>query len=406
MGEEKPLEGSRPAEGEGDILNVLIVLLKRKTMILGITIGVGLLATIVSFLLPPIYRGETRIIPPQQGRQDMASQMLGQLGGAAGLLGATIAVKTPNEMYVEILKSRTILDRIIDKYKLMESYRKKYREDARKKLLKVFKAKEEKKSGIIILSVEDRDPKKAAEMANAFVQELKSVVGGLAVTEAAQKRLFFEEQLRGTKASLFRAEEEVKAFQQETGAMQIDAQARAVIEGIAGLRARIASQEVQLKVLRSYATAQNPDLQKIEEEVQGLRTELGKLESNEGKGHDPLMPTGRMVAVGTEYLRKLRDRKYYEIMFELLSKQYELARLDEARDAVVIQIVDPAVPPDKKVKPNRPLLVFLFMMIAFLVSLFVAFVLEFVEKSRLDPGKKKKMEALARYAKLQSPWFP
>lgn len=402
MGEEKPLGGSRPAEGEGDILNVLIVLLKRKTMILGITFGVGLLATIVSFLLPPTYRGETRIIPPQQGRQDMASQMLGQLGGAAGLLGATIAVKTPNELYVEILKSRTILDRIIDKFKLMDSYRKKYREDARKKLLKAFKAKEEKKSGIIILSVEDRDPKKAAEMANAFVQELKSVVSGLAVTEAAQRRLFFEEQLRETKASLLRAEEEVRAFQQKTGAMQIDAQARAVIEGIAALRARIASQEVQMKVVRSYATAQNPDLQKIEEEVQGLRAELEKLETSKGKGHDPLMPTGRMVAVGTEYLRKLRDRRYYEIMFELLSKQYELARLDEARDAAVIQIVDPAVTPEKKVKPNRPLLVSLFMMMAFLVSLFVAFVLEFVEKSRLDPGKNKKMEALAQYSRFRS----
>lgn len=402
MGGEKPLEGSRPAEGEGDILNVLIVLLKRKTIILGITIGVGLLATIVSFLLPPIFRGETRIIPPQQGRQDMASQMLGQLGGAAGLLGATIAVKTPNEMYIEILKSRTILDRVIDKYKLMDSYRKKYREDARKKLLKAFKAKEEKKSGIIILSVEDRDPKKAAEMANSFVQELKNVVSGLALTEAAQKRLFFEEQLRETKASLFRAEEEVKAFQQKTGAMQIDAQARAVIEGIAGLRARVASQEVQLKVMRSYATAQNPDLQKIEEEVGGLRAELGKLESSEGKGHDPLMPTGRMATIGTEYLRKLRDRKYYEIMFELLSKQYELARLDEARDAAVIQIVDPAVPPEKKVKPNRPLLVSIFMMIAFLISLFVAFVLEFVERSRLDPEKKNRLEALAQYARFRS----
>lgn len=396
------MEGSRPAEGEGDILNVLIVLLKRKTIILGITIGVGLLATIVSFLLPPIFRGETRIIPPQQGRQDMASQMLGQLGGAAGLLGATIAVKTPNEMYIEILKSRTILDRVIDKYKLMDSYRKKYREDARKKLLKAFKAKEEKKSGIIILSVEDRDPKKAAEMANSFVQELKNVVSGLALTEAAQKRLFFEEQLRETKASLFRAEEEVKAFQQKTGAMQIDAQARAVIEGIAGLRARVASQEVQLKVMRSYATAQNPDLQKIEEEVGGLRAELGKLESSEGKGHDPLMPTGRMATIGTEYLRKLRDRKYYEIMFELLSKQYELARLDEARDAAVIQIVDPAVPPEKKVKPNRPLLVSIFMMIAFLISLFVAFVLEFVERSRLDPEKKNRLEALAQYARFRS----
>jgi uncharacterized protein involved in exopolysaccharide biosynthesis len=201
--------------------------------------------------------------------------------------------------------------------------------------------------------------------------------------------------------SLLRAEEEVKDFQQKTGAMQIDDQAKAVIEGIAGLRARIAAKEVQLRVIRSYATSQNPDLQKIEEEAQGLRAELGKLETVGGRGHDPLMPTGRMVAVGTEYLRKLRDRKYNEALFELLSKQYELAKLDEARDAAVIQIVDPAVPPEKKVKPNRPLLVSLYTIIAFLTALLVAFVQEFVEKSRSNPEKKGRMEAIAKYARFR-----
>src|SRR5512146_2712349 len=160
MSEEKSLEGHQIVpEEEGDILSFFIVLLKRHTLILRLTAGVALLATIISSLLPPIFRAETRILTPRQGKQDMAAQLLGQLSGASGLLGASFAPKTPNEMYVEILKSRTILDHVIDKFRLMDSYRKKFREDARIKLLKRLRAKEEKKSGIISVSVEDRDPK-------------------------------------------------------------------------------------------------------------------------------------------------------------------------------------------------------------------------------------------------------
>jgi hypothetical protein len=145
-------------------------------------------------------------------------------------------------------------------------------------------------------------------MANAFVEELKSLAGGLAISEAGQRRMFFEDQLRETKVSLSRAEEEVKGFQQRTGAFQVDAQAKAIIEGIANLRARIVVKEVEAKVHRTFATAQNPDLQRTEEEVRALRTELEKIESGKGRGFDPLMSSERVPAIGMEYLRKLRQR--------------------------------------------------------------------------------------------------
>ena len=216
-----------------------------------------------------------------------------------------------------------------------------------------LKVQEDRKSGIISLTVEDRDPKRAADMANAFVEELKSLAGGLAISEAGQRRMFFEEQLRQTKVSLTRAEEEIKGFQQRTGMFQVDAQARAIIEGIARLRAGIAAKEVEAKVLRSFATAQNPDLQRVEEEIRALRIELEKVETSKGHGFDPLMSSGRVPEMGTEYLRKLRQLKYNETLYELLSKQYELAKLDEARDAVVIQVIDRAVPPERKSRPAK-----------------------------------------------------
>jgi capsule polysaccharide export protein KpsE/RkpR len=182
--------------------------------------------------------------------------------------------------------------------------------------------------------------------------------------------------------SLARAEEEIKVFQQRTGMFQVDAQARAIIEGIARLRAGIAVKEVEAKVLRSFATAQNPDLQRVEEEIRALRGELEKVETSKGHGFDPLMASGRVPEMGTEYLRKLRQLKYHETLYELLSKQYELAKLDEARDAVVIQVIDRAVPPERKSRPKRTLIVMLSTFIALFLS---AGVLAVVEVRKIRP---------------------
>ena len=347
----------QPAPEKIDMLDLAIVLLKRKKLIAGVTLGGCLLSVAVALLLPPIFRAETSILPPQQSSSSMLGQLMGQLGGLSGIAGAAVGIKNPNELYVGMLQSRTVVDRIIDRFDLMKSYDEEYREDARKKLMKYTEVESDRKSGIITVAVEGKDPRRAADMANAFVEELRALTGGIATTEAGQRRLFFEEQLKEAKSELSRAEEVFRGFQERTGALQIDAQAKAVIEGIASLRAMIAAREVQLKVLQTYTTPRNPDFQKVEEEVRALRMELSRLEGAGGRGPDPLMPTGRMPAVGTEYLRKLRDLKYSETLYEQLAKQYELARIDEARDAAVIQVIDPAIPPEKKVKPRRRLIV-------------------------------------------------
>ncbi|MBM4136839.1 MAG: lipopolysaccharide biosynthesis protein, partial [Nitrospira sp.] len=239
-------------EDEINILDYLIVLAKRKKLIIKITLGVATITAIISLIMTPIYKGETKILPPQQGSSSMAMQMISQVaGGAAGLAGSALGIKTPDEMYVDMLKSRSVLDRIIDRFKLMELYDEEYRVDARKALEDVLEVQADKKSGIITLSVEDKDPKRAADMANAFVEELKNLTKGLAVTEASQRRLFYEEQLKDVKESLVKAEEGMKGFQEKTGALQIDEQAKAAIEGIANLRAQIAAKEVELKVMKT-----------------------------------------------------------------------------------------------------------------------------------------------------------
>ncbi|MEW6215801.1 MAG: Wzz/FepE/Etk N-terminal domain-containing protein, partial [Nitrospirota bacterium] len=254
------MEERQIQEDEINLIDYLIVLAKRKRLIIGITLGAAIITAIISLTMTPIYRAETKILPPQQSSSSMATQFLSQFGGAAGLAGGVLGIKTPNELYIGLLKSRPILDPIIDRFKLMELYKIKSREDARRNLLGSLKAQDDKKSGIITIGFEDRDPKRAADLANAFVEELKNLNKGLAVTEASQRRLFFEEQLKDTKDALIKSEESMKGFQERTGAIKIDEQARAVIEGIAQLRAQIAAKEVELKVMKTYATQQNPDI--------------------------------------------------------------------------------------------------------------------------------------------------
>jgi len=357
-----------PQEDGIDLAVLFRALSRRWRLILGITAASAAVALVVSLLLPVYYKAETRILPPQDKGSNLASQLLGQAGGLIAMAGGAAGVKSQGELFVAMTKSRTVLDRMVDRFDLRKLYEGKYREDARKKLVEFLTVREDQKSGIISLTVEDRDPKRAADMANAFVEELKSLAGGLAISEAGQRRMFFEEQIRHTKESLSIAEEEVKGFQQRTGAFQVDAQAKAIIEGIANLRARIAAKEVEAKVLRSFATAQNPDLQRTEEEIRALRTELEKVESGKGRGFDPLMSYERMPAIGTEYLRKLRQLKYNETLYELLVKQFELAKLDEARDAVVIQVIDRAVPPERKSRPKISLIVMMFTFLGFLLA--------------------------------------
>lgn len=365
-----------PPEDEIDLMELFRALSRRRRLILGITAASAVVAMVVSLLLPVYYKAETRILPPQDKGSNLAAQLMGQAGGLIALAGGAAGIKPQGELFVAMTKSRTVLDRMVDRFELMKLYKKQYRQDARKKLLELLTVREDRKSGVIFLTVEDRDPKRSADMANAFVEELKSLAGGLAISEAGQRRMFFEEQIRQTKESLSRAEEEVKGFQQRTGAFQVDAQAKAIIEGIANLRARIAVKEVEAKVLRSFATAQNPDLQRTEEEVRALRVELEKVESGKGRGFDPLMSSDRIPAIGMEYLRKLRQLKYNETLYELLVKQFELAKLDEARDAVVIQVIDRAVLPERKSRPRIALIVSLSTVTAFFLSLFVVMLLD------------------------------
>jgi tyrosine-protein kinase Etk/Wzc len=386
---------------EINLLDYLIVILKRKKMIIGVTLSAALITALISIAMPPVYRAETRILPPQQSSMGVASQLLAQFAGdASGLVGGALGIKKPNDVYIGMLKSRTIYDRIIDRFGLMDIYEARYMEDARSRLDEVLNV-QSGKDDIITVSVEDKDPERAARMANAFVEEMKDITQNLAVTEASQRRLFFEEQLKRAKENLIKAEEAMKGFQEKTGAIKIEDQTAAVIESIARFRALIAAKEVELKVMKTYATSQNPDFQRVEEELRGMREQLTALEAREGKKPDPLMPTASMPAIGTDYIRKLRDLKYNETLFELMAKQYEIARVDEARDATIIQVLDEAIPPERRAKPKRALMVLVTAFTGLFFSVFGAFFMEHMKNIEMDADNRERLDSIKKYAKLR-----
>jgi len=378
-------------EDEINLLDLLIVLAKHKKLIIGGTLGAGIIMAVISLLMTPIYRAETKIYIPQSS-PSLSAQLLSQLGPMAGLAGVT---RTPNELYIEIIKSRPARDRIIDRFGLMKVYGSENREDAERELLKNIETKQGMKSGVITFGVEDTNPQRCADMANAFIEEFRTLNRALAISEASQRRLFFEEQLRAAKETLAKAEDDLKSFQEKTGAVKIDEQATAVIEGIAQLRAQIAAKEVQIKVMRTYSTPRNPDIKLAEEELKGMREQVRLLESK-SSGDSVIVPTGNLPSAGTEYLRRMRDLKFNETLYELLISQYQTAKLDEARDAVTVQVIEKAVPPEDKVRPKRLMMVAIGMIGGFFLALITLVFIKFRESSSRDPKKQEQVKMLKR----------
>lgn len=385
-------------DDEINLMDLLLVVAKHNRFILKVTGGAAVLAVVLSLLMPNIYTGKTVIMPPQQS-SSTASMLLGQLGGLAGAAGSSLGIKNPNDLYVGMLKSRTVADALIQRFKLLELYEAKKPSDARKALAGAS-AISSGKDGFITVEFSDEDPKLAAAVANAYVEELDRLSQTLAVTEAAQRRLFFEKQLKTVKEDLAAAEVALKETQERTGLIQLDKQGEAIIEAVANLRAQVAAKEVELAAMRAYATEQNPDYRQAREVVAGLRAQLAKVERDNVTGQgDVLVPTGKVPEAGLEYMRKMRDVKYQETLFQLLSQQYEMARIDEAKNAAIIQIVDKALPPDRKSKPKRALIVILATLAAGFIAVLLAFMKEANEKARQNPEQAERLNLLRRYLK-------
>jgi tyrosine-protein kinase Etk/Wzc len=397
-------EVSQTAATEVSLLDLTVLLVQHKRFIIRFVMGTTVLAIVVSLLLPVQYEAQAVLLPPTQSTS-IASSMLGQIGNLGGLgglasLAGGLGIKSQADMYVSFLKSRTVEYAVIQRFGLMQEYRQKRMSDARK----VFEAQTSviagAKDGLIRISVEDRDPKRAAEMANGWVDEFRKLSATLAITEAARRRLFFEQQLEPAKEDLVAAEEAMRKTEQTTGVLQIDSQARALIESVAVLRGQVAAKEVQIQGMRSFAAEDNPDLVLAKQELVALQKQLEQLAGSQSDtGSDIVLSKGRVTGVGVEYLRRYRDLKYREAVYELLIKGLEVAKLDEAKEGEIVQVVDTAVPPDKKSSPHRTIIVLFSTVLGFFFAVGWTIVRQGLERSFELPANQRRLDAIRQYWK-------
>jgi tyrosine-protein kinase Etk/Wzc len=394
-----PTDETPHQEQEIDLLSLSLAFLKRKKFIFGGTLAFTIVAIVAFLVVSPMYEASNILMPPQQSAASMSAQLMTAVGGTlGGLIGGTTTIT--GELYVGLLKSPAVLDPIIDEFDLIHLYKQDTRVETRKVLSEdiLTAVVDADNGGIISVTILDTDPKRAVAMSNAFVAKLTKLFDRVSDSDAGRRRIFFEGELRKAHEALGNVEDQFRAFQETSGVIKIDDQSSALLQGIASLRAQIAAKEVQMQVMRTYATASNPDLKKAEEEVHALKEQLKKLEENEQSylGYTSIT-TGQIPGLGTEYLRIIREFKFRQDLYELLIKQYEGARLDEAREAGQVQVVSAATPPDKIAKPKMIWVLALSLVPGFILFTLWGFAYEFLEKVRENP---KNEAGLAQFRNL------
>ena len=334
------------------LLDVLTWLGQDKWRVAGVTALAAVASLGYALSLPPVYTARTSLLPPSSQQQSSSAAALAALGSLGGLT-AGIGGKTPDELYVALLRSDSVMGALDERFDLKKRYDVKTREALRKALPRFVRIATEKKSGVIGIEVDDEDPKFAADLANAHLGAVGDLLDRLAVSEAQQRRVFFEGQLRDTKDNLVKAEAALRQVQEKSGVIVLDKQAESLIASAARVRGLIAEREIQLKVMRTGATAQNPDVIRLESEIAALRAELSRMESSKGGGSAVDMPVGVLPAVAIDHVRARREMKLQEALLEAMLRQYEAAKLDEAKEGSLLQQIDRALPPDHKSKPSR-----------------------------------------------------
>ena len=339
-------------EDEISLLDLAITIKQNIKLLVLAPVAAGVVALGGSFLIAPTFTASTSFLQPQQ-QQGAAAAMLQGLGALGGLAGAASGLKNPADQYVAFIKSRSVQDALVKRFDLQKRYEAELHEDALRALEGAARVSAGK-DGLIKVEVDDKEPAFAAQLANGHVEELRKLLDRLAVTEAQQRRVFYEKQLEQTKAKLAVAQSALQRSGINEGALR--AEPKMAAEAYAGLKAAVTAAQVKLQSMRTYLTEQSPEFKLAQAELGALQGQLSKAGADNN------------AAADDEYIVKYRDFKYQESLFEMFAKQFELAKLDEARDGALIQVVDVAQTPERKSKPKKA-------MIAVLTTLATGFAL-------------------------------
>ena len=381
-------------DDEISLLDLMLVLVRRKGMIIKITFLFALVGIIASLLMTKIYTASARILNPVE-KSSVVSLLEQQAGVAANLL---FSGSEKGNVYVSMLKSRNIQDRILDRFgpdnwrDMAGAGKEKRRKDLANEYIGELTVTAEKDNTLLV-SVAFTEQEKVAEITNAYVAELEKLANEFAMTEATRRLNYFEGELAKARGSLTRTEQQFREYQEKTGVYMGEAQLTANIQNRINMRAQVAAKEIQLRSLLAYATRQNPEVVKLEKEISGLKEEIKRLEDDPGTG-DPLNPLGGMPAARFEYLEKYRDWKFQELLYNTLLRLYESARLDQSYSPVVIQVLDRAETPENRSKPKRKKIVVVATFLGFSLALALVFVAEVLKRAAEDPEQTEKIEEL------------
>lgn len=379
---------NRSGIGNRSAVEWLWILWNERQFLWRVSVCTLLLATVVAFLIPKHYQSTTRLMPPdQQSGTGMAmlAAMAGKVGGNSGasgvnlggLAGDLLGMKNSGDLFLDILRSRTVDDRLIQRFDLRKVYSDRYWEDARKELAANTDLSADRKSGVITIIVTDHDPHRAQQLAQAYVEELDRLVAEVSTSSARRERQFIEGRLKGVKQDLDQASKQFSEYASQNTTVDITAQAKAMVEGAARLQGALIASQSELEGLEQIYTANNVRVRSLRARVDELKRQLQNLGGNstapssndasDGSGAKPQeFPSIRQLPLlGVRWADLYRQAKIQETVFELLTQQYEMAKIQEAKEIPVIKVLDSPVVPERKSGPHRLLIMVLSTMFAF-----------------------------------------
>ena len=346
---------------------VLMEIWRERRFIFKATAYGFLIAVVVSFLIPPRYQATTRLMPPEkQGLGGLATLMAAAGAGSGdkagsmvgGLVSDAMGVKSPSALYVGVLKSSTVQDDLIKRFDLRKVYRDKYMKDAREDLTDYTDIDEDRKNGIITVTVADRSPERAMKLARAYVEKLNSLMAELDTSAAHRERVFLDTRLKKVKDDLDQASKELSDFSSQNLTLDIKEQGKAIVAGVATLEGQLIAAESQLSGLQQIYTPNNVRVKAIQARVDELRQKLAQLRGNapgatDTDSSDVGISIAALPKLGLTYYDLYRRVKIQETVFEILTKQYELAKVNEAKELPTIRVLDEATVPESKSTPKR-----------------------------------------------------
>jgi tyrosine-protein kinase Etk/Wzc len=386
-----------------NLLDLLIALGQEKWTLIIVTFLAALTGVVVSLTTPATYVSRTSIMPSQQsggGGGGLASLgSLAGLGGLGALSNMATGIKSSDEMFIALMRSQSVQSALIEQFKLKERYGARNTEEARQALTVNVSILADKKSGLLFIDAQDKDPDFAAQLANAQVKELNVILSRLAVTEAQQRRAYYEQQIVKTQTKIPQLELEYKYAQKSAGL-----EVASMLLEAGTLPGQIAAKELQLQVLSRFATAQNPDLKRLAVEISALRAQMARYElsNTEPKTNTPLMSGQVAENAKTNSVQKATQAyntlKIQEALLDSYVKQLELAKVDEAKEGPAVQVVDEARPPEMRAKPERKKLVLVYTVTGSIIAFVLAALRALLRHVRSTP------EGLQRWSQLKRAW--